>query len=157
MLVFIRECDQLMISTMYVTEELRISVWPDDSNSAVCSLHCGCRTTQFLTCRAFVRKVFSSSMLANAWLCNYDIWYSFFVFVFVFGLELETQPSHYETLCFKRFLLKSLLTARLKQRSKARWFKQRCLLVTMSRCLLVTILWLPNNNSLLVERLFVRC
>ena len=60
----------------------------------------------FLVCRAFVRTVF----VVNTWPYNYDIWYIFSVFVF--GIELEAQLSHYETHCSERFLLKSLLTGR---------------------------------------------
>ena len=56
-------------------------------------------------------------VVVNKWLYNCDIWYSFSVFVF--GLEFETQLSHYETHCSKRFLLKSLLTAR--RRDVAIW------------------------------------
>ena len=82
----------------------------------------GCRTTAFLACRAFVRTVF----VVNTWLYNYDIWYSFSVFVF--GIELEVQLSHYETHCPlpKRFLLKSLLLERRRDVANytARWFEQ---------------------------------
>ena len=61
----------------------------------------------FLACRAFVRRVF---VVVNTRL-NYDIWYSFSVFVF--GIELEAQLSHYETHCSKRFLLRKFVDRKI--------------------------------------------
>ena len=62
--------------------------------------------------------------VVNSWLYSYDIiWYSFSVF-FAFGIELETQLSHYETHCSKSFLLKSLLTRKTRCSYTARWFEQ---------------------------------
>ena len=56
------------------------------------------------------------------WL-NYDIWYSFSVFVF--GIELEAQLSHYETHCSKRFLLRKFVDRKKTRCSyTARWFEQ---------------------------------
>ena len=75
--------------------------------------------TAFLACRAFVLKVF---VVVITWL-NYDIWYSFSVFVF--GIELEAQLSHYETHCSKRFLLRKFVDRKKTRCSyTARWFEQ---------------------------------
>ena len=86
---------------------------------ALCSSQYGCRTTAFLACGAFVRTVF----VVNTWLYNYDIWYSFSVFVF--GIELEAQLSHNETHCSKRFLLRNFVDRKKTRCSyTARWFEQ---------------------------------